>query len=327
MAELSAFEVDRAKKSFKKLREKVTIIVKGGDSRAEKLADFAYSISALSEGLIEVREEGRDESPALLLGRGDIFNIRYLAVPLKKEFEPFIESILALSSGLTDLKKETKKVLRRIRKAVELKVFVTPLCPHCAKVVKTANSFAAEVSNISVVIIDATLFPELQRKYRVLSTPTVLINDRTRIIGEINEDELLGWLVKEGTVSGYYASLLIQGRAEEILNMARENPDISFVMAELLVDPDMGVRIGAAVVLQEIQKKDARIVSEAIRRVSGKVASLDDRIKGDFAFILGELGNEAAREYLLGLANDENREVRETAIEALEKINKFQRVL
>jgi thiol-disulfide isomerase/thioredoxin len=327
MTELSALEVDRARKSFKKLREKVTIIVKGGDNRARKFADFAYSISALSEGLIEVRGEGRDELPALLLGRGDIFNIRYLAVPLKKEFEPFIESILALSSGSTDLKEEIKKALRRIRKAVELKVFVTPLCPHCAKVVKTANSFAAEVSNISVVIIDATLFPELQKKYRVLSIPTVLINDRIRIIGEINEDELLGWLVKEGMLSGYYASLLIQGRAEEILNMAREDPDISFVMAELLVDPDMGVRIGAAVVLQEIQKKDARIVSEAIRRVSEKVASLDDRIKGDLAFILGELGNEAAREYLLRLANDENREVRETAIEALEKINKFQRVL
>ena len=111
--------------------------------------------------------------------------VRFAGHPSGHEFRTFIDTIAMVSNGKTGLTAEVKKLVAGINKPVDLKVFVTPMCPYCPSAVATAHQFAIENKNITSTMIEAMEFPELSRKYGVMSVPKVVINDGQSFEGAV----------------------------------------------------------------------------------------------------------------------------------------------
>jgi thiol-disulfide isomerase/thioredoxin len=210
--------------------------------------------------------------------------------------------------------------LEDITSPVDIKIFVTPQCSHCKKVKKIAGGFAEENPNITVTVIDVTTSPEAQKIYRVLATPKIVINEDIELTGDISRKELLGWMKKAGTPQGVLAKMLIQGEAEEVAVMAAKDLNIPMIMADMVVDVDLGLRIGAMIALIELWKMDPSALDGAIIRIAGHLGDTDARDRGDAAYILGEIGDESIIKELEALLDDPDDGVVEVAREALEAI-------
>ncbi|HDG64339.1 MAG TPA: glutaredoxin, partial [Thermococcus sp.] len=120
-------------------------------------------------------------APAVVITQGGKdLGVRYFGLPAGNEFGSFLEDIVDVSKGETDLLEETKEALKGINKDVQIYVFVTPTCPYCPMAVRMAHKFAIEhalAGNDKILgnMIEAIEFPELADQYGVMAVPKVVI--------------------------------------------------------------------------------------------------------------------------------------------------------
>ncbi len=160
---------------------------------------LAQEIGSLSERLtVEVydfvkdadkaKEYGIDKIPALaIIGKKD-YGVRIYGIPYGYELSTFIEAIISVSKGKTDLSEKAKAILKDVKTPIQIKVFVTLTCPHCPGAAIVAHKFAVEFDNIKADVIEANEFPDLNMKYNVIGVPKVVINNKVDFVGEIAED-------------------------------------------------------------------------------------------------------------------------------------------
>lgn len=129
--------------------------------------------------------------PAIaILGDKD-YGIRFYGIPSGYEFSTLIEDIIDVSKRTTRLSKEIKERLRKIDKEVNIQVFVTPTCPYCPRMVRTAHQFAIENDLILSEGIEVIEFPHLGNYYNVEGVPKTVINDKEEIVGAVPEMSFL----------------------------------------------------------------------------------------------------------------------------------------
>ncbi len=83
---------------------------------------------------------------------------------------------------------------------IEIKLFTAPSCRHCKEAVdrlmETLDSLKPDVTEFVLETIDIYRQPEKAMEYQVLTTPTLVINDRAILRGIPKREKLLQ-LLKE----------------------------------------------------------------------------------------------------------------------------------
>lgn len=152
----------------------------------------------------KAREYKIDRVPAIaIVGKKD-YGIRYYGVPFGYEFKPFINGIINISNGTTNLAEETKRKLKSISKSVHIQVFVTPTCPYCPTAAGLAYKFALENDLVRVDVIDIGEFPDLGQKYSVMGVPKTVINEHTEIVGAVPEAQFVAHALQAQKPPGIY---------------------------------------------------------------------------------------------------------------------------
>ncbi len=145
-----------------------------------------------------------DKVPAIaIIGERD-FGIRYYGIPYGYEFNSFIESVINVSHGTTNLSEETKKKLHSIEKPVHIQVFVTLTCPFCPVAAALAHKFAIESDKVEATVIDVSEFLHLGQKYSVTGVPKIIINERTELVGAVPESQFVAHVVQAQRTPSIY---------------------------------------------------------------------------------------------------------------------------
>jgi thioredoxin-related protein len=55
---------------------------------------------------------------------------------------------------------------------------------------------AVENEHVIADVIEATEFPHLSQKYRVMSVPKIVVNEKTQFVGALPEDSFLAEVMK-----------------------------------------------------------------------------------------------------------------------------------
>jgi glutaredoxin-like protein len=117
--------------------------------------------------------------------------VRYFGVPSGYEFAGFLEQLIDVGNGATDLAERTKQALRGLAKDVHIRVFVTPACPFCPAAARLAQKMAVESERVTADVIAAGEFPELVERYGVRVVPKVLVNESVAFVGAQAEAHFL----------------------------------------------------------------------------------------------------------------------------------------
>lgn len=161
----------------------------------EQLAELSARITLEKLNLILEKDRaalhGVDRVPAVVVSAPGRDRIRYYGAPLGNELTTLIEAIVMTGTGQTDLSDQSRARLRALSRPVDVKVFFTPTCVYCPRMIALANQAAIESSLVKTTAIDATEYSDLVRRYNVNGVPKTIINDSAEIMGAVSEEDLI----------------------------------------------------------------------------------------------------------------------------------------
>jgi thioredoxin reductase (NADPH) len=120
---------------------------------------------------------GVESSPTLLIDP-EHYNIRWIGAPMGEEGRSFLEAMMLLGMGKSNLTDQSRTVVQRIDSPRQVKVFVSPTCPYCPQQVVNGLKAAIEKPDlIALEIIDIQCRPDIAEQYNAHSVPQAYVND------------------------------------------------------------------------------------------------------------------------------------------------------
>jgi len=144
-------------------------------------------------------EYGITHIPAIALLRdGADTRMRFFGAPAGYEFMSLVEAVALAGgddSGLNDASKTL--IAEHVSTPLDIKVFVTPTCPHCPRAVTLAHRMAVESPHIRATCVEATEFMDLAREYSVTGVPKTVVNGTVEILGAVPEDAFVRAVLRQ----------------------------------------------------------------------------------------------------------------------------------
>ncbi|MCP3873784.1 MAG: hypothetical protein GY699_11580 [Desulfobacteraceae bacterium] len=300
-------------------------LITSGHEEDHQFINFANQLMDITSKLAIESEKGETNLPNFRVQK----NIIYSALPLEKEFEPFLEA-LSLLKGMhsktleTTLSKSIRQTLEKIDIPVRLKLYIALQCPHCPNVVRTVIPLALACKNIHLHIIDGSLFPEIAQKDAVMSAPCLLLEDDFRWTGSVDAQEIVSMIISRDPSKLSIQTLkniLEQGDASWIAQQMIEKGKIFDAFIKLLLHDTWSVRLGAMVVVEEIAETDPMTATLLSPILIKEFDKKDITIQGDILYALGEAGTQETKEWINSkLGELEHQDLIDAAKEAIETL-------
>jgi len=145
---------------------------------------------------VKAKEYAIDKVPAVVvLGKKD-YGIRFYGIPYGYEFNTFLDTIVNVSKGATNLSDDTKAKLKALDKPAHIQVFVTLTCPYCPIAAGLAHKFAIESDMVKSDVVEVGEFPHIAQKYSVMGVPKIVINERTELVGAVPEAQFVAHVLQ-----------------------------------------------------------------------------------------------------------------------------------
>jgi HEAT repeat protein len=117
------------------------------------------------------------------------------------------------------------------------------------------------------------------------------------------------------------ADFLGQGLLDVLVDLFRAEPEHYGLLGELLANPEIGVRLGASALVEELAAADPARRPLAAAALAPLLSDADPVRRGDAAYLLGLVGGAEQLPALDALAaGDANPDVREAADEAAARV-------
>lgn len=152
----------------------------------------------------KAKELNVDKVPAIAIVGARDYGIRFYGIPYGYEFNTFIDDIINVSKGTTNLAEDTKAKLKTLDQPVHIQVFVTLTCPYCPVAAGLAHKFAIESDKIKSDVVEAGEFPQMAQKYSVMGVPKIVMNERTEVVGAVPEAQLLALVLQAAKPPSIY---------------------------------------------------------------------------------------------------------------------------
>lgn len=143
------------------------------------------------------RQYGVEQIPTTVLLKGDQdTRIRFLGAPAGYEFMSLIEAVILAGTNDSGLTPDSRAIVaEHVTEPLDIKVFVTPTCPHCPRAVTLAHRLAVESPLITASCVEATEFMDLSRRFHVTGVPKTIVNGSIEILGALPEDQFVRTVV------------------------------------------------------------------------------------------------------------------------------------
>jgi len=201
-------------------------------------------------------------------------------------------------------------------------LLIGPGCPHCAVVLEGLSVLVKEglIGRLEVVNLEQR--PDMATRMGVRTVPWTRLGT-LEFEGAMSEGELRRWVRQADSREGlaaYYEQLLKNGQLARAERHLQAHPEGLHALIRLLGDADTGihVRLGIGALLESGPE---RVLPDDVVTALGELTASDNpRIRADACHCLGCSNNPRAVDYLRPCLEDESGEVREIALEGLEKL-------
>lgn len=278
------------------------------DEKLGVIETLSTQFSWLSYKVIDVREEF-DFKYGLL---------NYYGKPGGNGLEKFIKSLFKISEEVINYDDDFL-----------IEFFVSSVCPHCPAAFDVLIDILSSFS-IKTNIYFSEDTPEKLEKMGVLSVPTLIIkreyDEVARWTGKLFKDDIIKVLKGSGVEKlseDYFINLLEQGNAEKVAGLVFDGNRIFDGFKQLFENEKWSVRLGAIVAAEYLSGLSYELYEDLLDYLNTNYFRVSDQIKGDIIYLFSLSSNKAKwinniREIT---KNEENIELLEAAIEAIEELS------
>lgn len=170
------------------------------DSAAsQELTAYMKELSSLTDKLqVTMAGDGEDagEKPCVRVYRQDksFSGIAFHGVPGGHEFTSFVLGLYNAAGQGQAVEENLRQQILAFDKTCHLRIFVSLSCTMCPELVTAAQRLATLNSNITTDVYDLNRYPDLQKKYQVMSVPCFFINDKGPEFGKKNIAQLFSMI-------------------------------------------------------------------------------------------------------------------------------------
>ena len=322
---LSSQELATAKSMLAGLLNPVVIkLIQTRDPLSDHFRKFIDHLASASDKLRPLYLTYSEDGPPAIEIQS---NLRYLALPGGRELAPFLQSLIFASQGESSLSARSLAALEVFITPTQVEVMISPGCTHCPVVVGLVNELALASPYLEVSIIDVSLFANHAEGYGIRAVPTVVIDGQDQLVDNINEETLVDRLVNRAPSAFHpetFKKIVKEGDASRLAGMMVAEGDLYAGALELLADPDWSVRMGMMVVLEEVAEHSSNLVQQAYPPLLELLDHEEGNLRGDAAYLLGQIGDASVLNHLETLVADGNPDVAEAAAEAIQQIRERQ---
>lgn len=123
-------------------------------------------------------------SPLIALGTdNNNYRFLYYGKIAGKEITALKDIIKLIEFKKINITKPEKKLILSVNKKISVKLFITPNCPFCVKMVETLTNCLIINECINVEIFNVFDIQELINKFDITAVPLMIINDNYRLLG------------------------------------------------------------------------------------------------------------------------------------------------
>lgn len=185
---------------FEKFQKKVIVKALLDQSQLSgEMNSFLQEFSGISEKVECLTEQVSDKSepdetiPALLVLRedGSETGIRFHGIPGGHEFNSFVIGLYNAAGPGQSVSLEEEDRIHRLDKELTIKIAVSLSCTMCPTTVMSAGRVAAKNGKVKAWTYDLAYYPELKKRYQIMSVPCMIINDKVVEFGKKSVEELL----------------------------------------------------------------------------------------------------------------------------------------
>lgn len=156
--------------------------------------NFAKELSGLSDKILcQIQESKEKDVPAIRLcdQEGVDMGCTFHGVPGGHEFNSFVITMYNMVGKGQKIEPELLQEIRNINCEIKIQVIVSLSCTMCPDLVMAVQRIALENHKVQVDIYDMAHFPELKDKYRIMSVPCMIINEKRVYFGRKGIREIL----------------------------------------------------------------------------------------------------------------------------------------
>lgn len=163
---------------------------------SRELEGFLRELEQMSEKIsLQVDDTAAPEETApcvrVLRQDGADTGIAFHGVPGGHEFNSFVLGLYNAAGPGQALDAELIRKIAGIQKPTDLKILVSLSCTMCPELVMAAQRIAAENPLIRAEAYDLNHFPHMRDRYKVMSVPCLVIDDKEVSFGKKNVPQLL----------------------------------------------------------------------------------------------------------------------------------------
>lgn len=177
-------------------------VINPEEKTSVEMAELVRHMAGLSDKLscrFYDREEAEKELPELdasllpvtALYKNDRYTgVAYHGVTGGKEMNSLVFGIYNTAGPGQEINGRMQKKLQKLEERVDIKIFVSLSCHHCAQQVITCQKIASESEVTEARMIDARLYPELAEKYHIERIPMTIVNESEVLMGTKTIEEI-----------------------------------------------------------------------------------------------------------------------------------------
>jgi hypothetical protein len=288
---------------------------------SDRFQAYGRTLQEVLPGIDLVTDIRSDTAPPWMeTGAG----IRFQALPEDDKLDSLVDALRPSDQGAPPIAAAHHEWLERLPLPVEIRLYIAPACPFCPQALKQWIALARAGERLRLRVIDGALFPDSVREENIKAVPTLVLDRHLRWSGRIPVGEVLEQLVVRDPSrlsSDALDGLIKEGLAGQVARTMIAKGHLFPALFDLLTHSKWPVRLGAMVVMEEIAAADRPLAAEAVAVLQKRYPRLDDPIRGDVLYVIGEAGDQQALPFLRDAeTTSENPEVRQAAREALARI-------
>lgn len=287
-------------------------------ARSDEFQAFGRRLAEVVPGIDILTDVTGDPTPPWMETTG---GIRFQALPEGDKLGSFVDALKPLDDGANGFRPTHHEWLAHVTLPAEIRLYIAPGCPFCPRALQEWVALTRASEKLRLQVIDGALFPEVVREANIQAVPTLILDDQLRWSGRIPVADVLEQLATRDPSrlsANALDGIIKEGQAEQVARAMVANGTLFPAIIDLLVHEKWPVRLGAMVVMEEIAATAPQLAAQAGPILRERYDRLDDPVRGDVIYVIGESGDHQAVPFLREItAHSTNPEIRQAASEAL----------
>jgi thioredoxin-like negative regulator of GroEL len=204
--------------------------------------------------------------------------------------------------------------------APDVLLVIATACPHCRAVLDNLTQLIKAGGIGKLEVVNVTSRPDVAEELSIRSVPWTRIGPFI-FTGLLTLTEIRQWVEhthNENGLGEYFKQQLTVGQISTVMDRVKERPEYLHILIKLFGDSEAGlqVRLGVDAILEELH--GTQIAHSLVSELGELTRSGDPRTRADACHALRLTESDEAVHFLKACLDDENADVRETAVDTLE---------